>query len=67
MFPGNYWIVLLDDDNYEYAVVTDDRQFTMFVLARQPEMPQALYDEIRAALEAKQIDTSRLRVTGALL
>ena len=32
LFPGNYWIVLLDEENYQYAVVTDDRQFTMFML-----------------------------------
>ena len=66
LFPGNYWVVLLDEDNYQYAVVTDDRQFTMFVLARQPSMSQELYDSILAALEAKSVDTSRLRITGEL-
>ena len=64
LFPGNYWIVLLDDENYEYAVVTDNRQSTMFVLSREPFMTQERYDMILAALKAKNIDTSRLRITG---
>ncbi len=66
LFRGNYWIVLLDEDAYQYAVVTDNRQFTLFILCRTPDMDEAVYDEIRAALEAKQIDISRLRVTGTL-
>lgn len=65
-FEGDYWIVLLDETDYEYAVVTDDRQSTMFVLYREPEMPRALYDTVLAALEDKDIDTSRLRITGGL-
>ncbi len=63
---GKYWIVLLDEENYEYAVVTDNRQFTLFVLSRTPEMDKDLYDRILASLEAKQVDTSRLKVTGTL-
>ena len=65
-FEGNYWIVLLDDDAYEYAVVSDNRQLTLFVLYREPVMPQALYDEIVSQLEANGIDSSRLRITGAV-
>jgi len=67
LFPGNYWIVVLDNENYQYAVVTDNRQKTMFVLYRQPSMPKSLYDDILAELQAKNIDTSRLRVTGEIL
>jgi len=63
---GKYWIVLLDEENYQYAVVTDNRQFTLFVLSRTPEMDKDLYDSILAKLEAKQVDTSRLKVTGTL-
>ncbi len=73
LFPGNYWIVWLDDEAnenadqpYQYAVVTDARQFTMFVLSREPEMPAALYEEIKATLQSRDIDTSRLNVTGLL-
>lgn len=67
LFEGEYWIVLLDDVNYEYAVVTDSRQFTLFVLSRTPDMDGALYDEIIAALDAGGINTSRLKITGQVV
>jgi apolipoprotein D and lipocalin family protein len=66
LFKGNYWIVLLDDVDYKYAVVTDNRQFTLFVLNREPNMSKALYDEIIEKLKAKDIDLSRLKVTSEL-
>lgn len=64
---GKYWIVLLDEEDYEYAVVTDNRQFTLFVLSRTPEMDSDLYKRILAELKAKQVDTSRLEITGTLI
>lgn len=67
LFKGNYWIVLLDEENYEYAVVTDNRQFTLFILSRTPEMTTDRYNAILATLADKQVDTSRLKVTGTLL
>lgn len=67
LFKGKYWIVLLDEDKYEYAVVTDNRQFTLFVLSRTPEMPAELYNSILAALAKKDVDISRLNITGTLL
>lgn len=66
LFEGEYWIVLLDSENYEYAVVTDSRQFTLFVLYREPVMPAGLFDEILGALGSKHVDTSRLEITGSL-
>ncbi len=73
LFAGSYWIVLLDDEAneqpdqpYQYAVVTDNRQSTMFVLAREPELPESIYNTIKETLEARNIDTSRLRITGTL-
>jgi apolipoprotein D and lipocalin family protein len=66
LFPGNYWIVVLDAENYQYAVVTDDKQKTMFVLARDPFMSRQLYDQILAELQSKSIDISRLRITGEI-
>lgn len=66
LFRGNYWIVVLDAEEYEYAAVTDNRQMTLFVLGREPAMSRERYDSILAALEAGQVDTTRLRVTGEL-
>ncbi len=67
LFEGDYWIVLLDQENYEYAVVTDSRQYTLFILYREPAMPVELLDEILVALTEKGVDTSRLELTGWLL
>lgn len=66
LFPGEYWIVLLDEE-YQYAVVTDSRQSSLFVLYRSGSIERADYDAILAALEAKNIDLSRLRVTGTIV
>lgn len=67
LFRGNYWIVLLDSDDYQYAVVSDNVQHTLFVLSRDAAMDSATYDGILAALQAKNIDVSRLKVTGTLV
>lgn len=67
LFEGNYWIVALDDENYEWAAVTDREQFTLFILSRTPEMEQERYDSILALLEEKNIDLSRLRITGSVI
>ncbi len=65
LFEGEYWIVVLDE-NYEYAVVTDSRQSTLFILSRTPAMSRARYDAILDELAALEVDTSRLRVTGTI-
>jgi len=65
LFEGEYWIVLLEE-NYQYAVVTDSRQSTLFLLSRTPSISQELYDNILAQLAAAEIDTSRIRITGSV-
>jgi apolipoprotein D and lipocalin family protein len=62
-FPyPNYLIVLLEE-NYQYAVVTDPLGYTLFVLSRTPQLDQATYDQILSNLAAKEIDTSKLLLT----
>ncbi len=69
-FPGvpnfpwpNYLIVVLDAQNYQYAVVTDPLKYTFFVLSRTPAMDETSYNSILQQLEAKGIDTGKLIVT----
>lgn len=69
-FPGvpsfpyaNYLIVLLDADNYSYAVVTDPFRFTLFVLSRTPQIDQDTYDLILSQLEEQGINTDKLLLT----
>ena len=59
----NYLIVVLDDIDYQYAVVTDPFQYTLFVLSRTPQMDENTYAMILGMLEAQGIDTSGLLLT----
>lgn len=69
-FPGvpnfpwaNYLIVILDANNYQYAVVTDPLRYTMFILSRTPTMDPDLYDEILAELESRGFNINKLILT----
>ena len=69
-FPGvpnfpfaNYLIVILEEENYSYAVVTDPLKYTLFVLSRTPQMNDATYAAILAELEEMGINTEKLLLT----
>jgi apolipoprotein D and lipocalin family protein len=68
-FPGvpnfpfpNYLVVILDE-NYEYAVVSDPFRFTLFVLSRTPQMDPIVYQQILSELKAQGFNTARLLPT----
>ncbi|MGB0503876.1 MAG: lipocalin family protein [Thalassolituus sp.] len=70
VFPGapdlpypNYLIVILDEVDYQYAVVTDPFEYTLFVLSRTPQMSENTYAMILGELEALDVDTSKLLIT----
>jgi len=44
-FKGNYWIIKLADD-YSWAVVSDPKRKTLWVLSRTPKMDETLYNSI---------------------
>lgn len=62
-FPrkGEYWIIGLGQ-NYEYAVVTDSRGDSLYILSKTPTLDPKLYLEARDGA-ALQVDTSKLEVT----
>lgn len=69
-FPGvpnfpwaNYLIVILDAENYQYAVVTDPLRYTLFVLSRTPQMEPAVYDSILQQLRDLGLNTDKLILT----
>ena len=63
-FPfANYLIVVLDQENYSYAAVTDPFMSTLFILSRTPSLDASTYQRILGELEALNIDTSKLVVT----
>ncbi|MFH1573663.1 MAG: lipocalin family protein [Acidobacteriota bacterium] len=60
---GDYWIIDLSPD-YSHAVVgTPDRKY-LWILARTPQMDEALYQRIVEQTAARGFDVSRLVRTG---
>lgn len=62
LFEGKYWIVLLEDD-YQWAVVSDPARSTLFILSRTAHLDDAVYTDILEQLRAKGFDTDKLHVT----
>ncbi|MBK0404481.1 lipocalin family protein [Adhaeribacter sp. BT258] len=58
-FKGDYWIIDLAED-YSYAVVGAPNREYLWILSRQKQMDQALYQKIVARIQAKGFDVSRL-------
>lgn len=48
---GDYWVVMLDD-NYRYAVVSEPSREYLWILSRTPRLDGAVYDGIVARLRA---------------
>jgi len=61
-FSGDYWIIDLGAD-YDYAVVSGpDRQY-LWILARSPQMEDALYGQILKRLKEQGFDITMLEKT----
>jgi len=58
-FEGDYWIIDLGRE-YDYAVVGSPSPDSLWILARQPSMPPALYTKIVHRLAARGYETTRL-------
>lgn len=57
---GNYWIIDLDAETYQWSVVTDPLRRTLFILSRTPEMEPEVLDGILARLEEQNFDLERI-------
>jgi apolipoprotein D and lipocalin family protein len=62
-FP--YWIIELDED-YQWAVVTNDTRFVLYILSRTPTMDDAVYEDILYRVVKKGFDADRLELTPQL-
>jgi apolipoprotein D and lipocalin family protein len=60
-FKGTYWIIALDKD-YRYAVVSDKKQYSLYILSKTPSLSDDLYKEAMT-LAAQQLDTSKVEKT----
>ncbi|MFO7660490.1 MAG: lipocalin family protein [Candidatus Cloacimonadaceae bacterium] len=65
-FKGDYWIILLDKEKYDWAVVSAPNRKYLWILSRQPEMEKDLYDSLVRQIAAKHIDTDKIVLTGRL-
>jgi len=58
-FAGDYWILELGKE-YEYAVVGDNSRKYLWILARTPQIDEALYSDLLKRISEKGFDTSKL-------
>lgn len=61
-FRGSYWIVDLDDD-YDWAVVSNHRASTLWILSRQPCMDQGRFEAIYHSLKDRDFPMDQLQTT----
>ncbi len=58
-FKGDYQITELGK-NYEYAVVGSPDRETMWILSREPEMSESLYQELVSKMKIKKFPVEKL-------
>ncbi len=63
-FKGNYWIILLDSEDYQWAVVSEPSRKYLWILSRSPYMSRELYNSLLAQIGERQIDTGKIVMTG---
>ena len=62
-FAGDYWIIDLDDKNYQYAVVGDPGRNYFWVLSRTPQMNETLLNELLDRAKQQGYDLEKLERT----
>jgi len=58
-FKGNYWIIDLAGD-YSWAIVSDPKRSTLWILSRTPTMDNGLYNSLIAKLEGKGFNKDKI-------
>jgi apolipoprotein D and lipocalin family protein len=59
LIKADYWIIDLAED-YSYAAVGSPNRKYLWILSREPELPEALYQSLVKRIEAQGFDTERL-------
>ena len=57
-----YWIIELDE-NYQYAVVTNDTRFVLYILSRTPTMEDSVYEDILYRVVKKGFNADNVDLT----
>jgi len=59
-----YWIIGLDKDHYQWAIVSEPRRKYLWILTRQKTISHELYDQLLQLCRDKQLDLKKIVVTG---
>jgi len=62
-FWGDYWVLALDQDAYEYALVGGPDRKYLWILSRAPIMDEATFAKLTAIAKAQGYDLSDLAKT----
>jgi len=60
IFAGDYKVFALDQDNYEYAMVTSSSKRFLWILARKPALDDSIYQQLLQKAESYGFDLSQL-------
>ncbi|MHB9041333.1 MAG: lipocalin family protein [Melioribacteraceae bacterium] len=63
-FRGDYWIIDLDKDNYQYAVVGAPSRKYLWILSRTPKMDEQLFNSLVDKCKSKGFDVNKLVKTN---
>jgi len=58
---SDYWVIMIDEENYSYAVVSNPGKKNLWILSRTPEMDENTYNMIIEQLEEWSFDLSKLK------
>ena len=63
-FYSDYYILELDKENYNYALIGSSTDKYLWILSRTPQLPEEIKRKLVTAAEQRGYDTSRLRWIG---
>lgn len=62
-FRGKYWIIALDEVDYQYALVGHPNREYLWILSRTPQMADSTYNQLLDIAAERDFNTDRLQQT----
>lgn len=62
-FTGDYWIIGLDQENYQWAVVGHPSHKYLWILSREPKLSSRTYADILTIVRKEGYDSEKLVLT----
>lgn len=62
IFYANYFVMELDQENYRWAVIGTNSPDFLWILCREPQMEQELYDDLVLRVKNRGYDLSKLEL-----